>query len=342
MVPEGGLVPMLILSTLATIIASQGVLSGIFSVAYHSICLNYLPKLKVLHTSTTVRGQIYIPIVNNFIYGLTVLALLLFQSSENLSLAYGLCVAKIMLITTLLLLLYYAPQKSQARWMIVVLVPILVLEVLFIFSNISKFFHGGWYVLGIAIFVYYSIWVWRKGSALPQPLSHNTGEPLDIILRHHLKDHPQRLPGAAFFLASKPDSMPLALLAHMQHNTYLHEKIFVLFSQSLSIPYCEEAALLDLQEKLAGCYVLRLYTGFMQRLDLHSLISTLITQGFLQEGEPFSIFLSRKLALPSEVKFFSGFSENIYYYLSLLSQHDSDFYELPQEKVLEIGVPYAI
>lgn len=342
MAPEGGLWVLILLSTLATIIASQAVVSGIFSVTYHSMCLNYLPKLKRLHTSTTVRGQIYISAVNSFIYGLTVLAVLLFQSSENLSLAYGLCVAKIMLVTTLLLLLYYGAQQNPSRWISVVLVPILMLEVLFILSNISKFFHGGWYVLGISAFVCYSMWVWRKGSVLRQPPSQTPVEPLDILLRHHLKDYPQRLPGAAFFLASRPDSTPLALLAHMQHNTYLHEKVFILFSQSLNIPYCEAAHLLDVQEKLEGCYVLHLYTGFMQRLDLHSLISTLIHQGCLEKEEPFSIFLSKKLALRSEIQFFSGFSENLYYYLSLLSQQDLDLYTLPQAKVLELGVPYAI
>lgn len=345
MVPKEGLVPLVLLATLATIIASQAILSGIFSVAYHSICLNYLPKLKVLHTSTTVRGQIYIPTVNSFIYGLTVLAILLFQSSKSLSLAYGLCVAPIMLITTFLLLLYYTRQQSQERWIIVVLLPILVLEGIFVFSNISKLFHGGWYALGVTAFVFYSMWVWRKGLVLRQTLSQSPAEPLDILLRHHLKDHPQRLPGAAFFLASRPDSMPLALLAHMQHNTYLHEKVFILFPQNLSIPYCEAAPPLDLQEKLEGCYVLRVYTGFMERLDLQGLVSTLIAQGLLQKEGSFSVFLSKKLALRSEAKFFSGFSENVYYYLSLLSQHDIDLYALyalPQAKVLEIGVLYAI
>lgn len=342
MAPEGGLFPLFLLATAATVIASQAVLSGIFSVAYHSIVLNYLPKLKIIHTSEVFRGQIYIPAVNTFIYVLTIVAILLFQSSEKLSLAYGLCVANIMLITSLLLVFYYGAKQRKKRLITLLLIPILALELVFIVSSSAKFIHGGWYVLAITAFVYYSMRVWQKGSSLRRDAPTSPPEPLDLFLRHHLLNYPQRLPGAALFLTASSEPLPLSLISHIRHNTYLHESVFILYVQTLSLPYCEKPFPLDIQEKVLGSYVMHLYSGFMQRPNLYKLLEDLKAQGLVKDKELVSIFVSKKLALRSEKPFLSGFSENLYYYLSLLSRNDSDFYAMPPEQVLELGVPYSI
>ncbi len=343
MVPEQGLVVVLILATLATIIASQAVLSGIFSISYHSVLLNYLPRLKIIHTSEDAQGQIYIPAINIFVYALTLLAIFIFQSSEKLSLAYGLCVANIMLITTILLFLYkyFDPQARKVRVLFTFL-PLFILDVVFVAANSTKLLEGGWYVLLITGFVYACIQVWRKGSKLREAQNPKTLAPLDAFLKEHIQAYDPRIPGTALFISQNPHTVPLALLINLKHNRYAHAKLFVVSFVSLSLPYGNDEEALQIEQKLEGCFQVLVYSGFMQRPNLHKILAYLKAKDYLDKDEAISIFLGKQLAQKSKEKHLRGLSESLYYYLSLMDHPRAEFYTMPQDAVVELGIRYPI
>jgi KUP system potassium uptake protein len=343
MVPEKGLIVVLIIATLATIIASQAVLSGIFSITYHSVLLNYLPRLKIIHTSEDSKGQIYIPAINAFVYVLTLLAIFIFQSSEKLSLAYGLCVANIMLITTILLFFYkYIDPQARRIRLLFTFLPLFVLDVVFVAANSTKFLEGGWYVLLIMAFVYACIQAWRKGSQLRNTQNIKPLMPLDIFLKGHIQAYAPRIPGTALFISHSLHTIPLALLINLKHNRYAHEKVFVISFINLSLPYASDEESLHIEQKLEGCFQVIAYTGFMQRPNLHKILAYLKAKDYLDKDEAISIFLGKQLAQKSKEKHLSGLSESLYYYLSLMDHPRAEFYTMPQDAVVELGIRYPI
>lgn len=343
MVPQEGLIVVLVLATLATIIASQAVLSGVFSITYHSILLNYLPRLKVIHTSQSSKGQVYIPVVNAFVYVLTLLAILLFQSSERLSLAYGICVANIMWITTALLFWYhFVDPKSSRVGVCILFLPLLVMDAVFVVANSTKILAGGWFVLCIMGFVYACMQVWRKGSKLKETIVLKPSIPIDVFFKNRIQGHSPRIPGAALFIADQSKTVPLSLLIHLKHNHYAHTKVFVINFIGLGLPYYRGEHFLELKQQAQGCFQLRAYTGFMQRPNLYLVLEYLKAHHYLDAHEPISIFLDKQLAHTNKEKYLSGLSEKLYYYLSLLDHPQAEFYTMPQDAVVELGVRYSI
>ena len=343
MAPESCFLGLIIIATLATIIASQSILTGIFSISHQAILLNYFPRLQVSQTSKNSKGQIYIPGINIVMYLLTIACILKFNSSENLAAAYGLCVAFIMLITSVLIfILKYEDKKWSKIRLFSLFIPLVFLDIFFVFSNLVKFFDGAWYALAIAVLVYYCIDVWRKGSEALEKQKFISTMSLNNFLEKNLKGSQNRIPGSAIFLCRAPFKIPTALALIIQHNKYLHEKVFFVSFMVVDTPYYNTDDRFSIHEIGHGCHQIVARLGFMQKPSMHKLLNLLDKKRLLENNEDISIFLSKGVPVKTKSKNLTGFAENVYYFLSLISQNATDFFSIPHDKVIELGIRYKI
>lgn len=343
MVPFWALTPMLILATMATIIASQAVISGVFSLIWQSILLNYLPRMKVINTSSRQRGQVYIPTVNYIMGFLTILAALQFNTSEKLAAAYGLCVAGIMLITTLL---FFLRAKHHNKWNIFTLsvffIPFLFLDCLFVFTNAIKIFEGAWYVILLTFIIYYIFYTWRKGSKIMAAQQVMVDSTVQDFIKTHLKKYPKRLPGTAIFLCRESFKIPSGLLIHVQHNKYLHEQIIFISVKMTEQAYEDPPQRYSLEPIMDGVIQAVGRFGFCEIPDLSRMIHWLKERKFFLHDDEFSIFLGRGIPVATRSNALKGVTEKVYIFLSSIAQNATDFYRIPHHRVLELGIRYKI
>lgn len=342
MAPSWALSPLVIIATLATVIASQAIISGLYSITYHCILLNYFPRLNIKHTSEFFQGQIYVPSVTLWVYLLTVGSILYFGSSDKLALAYGLCVAGIMLITTVLISMRLWTETQRQWGKLALLILFFLIDSLFLSTSLMKFFEGAWYVLLISGIVFYCIQVWRQGSIAMEKQKIIIDLSIDHFVENHLKIYPQRITGTALFLCREPFKIPTTLAINLQHNKYLHEKIVFVALLSTHTPYQEESQRFDITELPHGIYQVIVRSGFMEKPHFHRLLSWLKQQGIIHHPHDISIFLSHGVPVRTTDPFLSGFAENVYFYLASVAQSAADFYQIPPQHVMEIGIRYKI
>ncbi|MDX1916455.1 MAG: KUP/HAK/KT family potassium transporter [Rickettsiaceae bacterium] len=343
MAPEWCIYGLVMLSTIATIIASQSVLTGIFSISYQAIMLNYFPRLKIVHTSKHFKGQIYIPAINFVIYILTIGMVLKFRSSEHLAAAYGLCIASIMLITSILLfILYYEQNNWKKIRLFSLFAPLVLLDIIFVLSNLVKFFEGAWCVLAISMATYYFIWIWRKGLKARQKQKCTPNLSLENFIKENVALHKNRIPGSAIFLCRVPFKVPNALEINVKHNKYLHEKVFCISFVNSDMPYSRESDFFSIVNIGNNFYQVIVRSGFMQKPNIHKLLNLLEEKSLLGKDHDISIFLSKAIPHKRNSKSVTKISEHIYYFLSFISQNATDFFNLPNHKVIELVVRYKI
>ena len=227
--PHFFILPLIILATMATVIASQAVISGMFSVSWQAIMLNYLPRMNVIYTSRVQIGQVYVPIVNMVMYILTLLTIIFFRTTEALSVAYGLSIASCMLLTTLLIIFM---ARYDWKWkplhLVLFFMPLLVVDLIFFSTNVVKIIEGAWYTLLISMAVFYLMWVWRTGQHAKGVQQQFKEVHLLDYLKECRQHYPQTLPGTAVYLTRWADRVPKSLEIQVQHNKFLHEKnIFI-------------------------------------------------------------------------------------------------------------------
>jgi KUP system potassium uptake protein len=227
--PSWALYSLIFLSTLATIIASQSIISGIFSMSWQAIQLGYLPRLQVIHTSVTQIGQIYIPLVNYILLTLTILTVILFRNSDNLASAYGITVTGIMVITTILaaLLSFYIWQWSLLK-VVAIFTPLLLIDLTFFLTSLDKILDGGWFPVLVTLATYWVMTTWYQGrKQLEKKISWPEFKTPQFI-KNALKHSPQRIPGMAIYLSRLPDQVPSALATNILHNKFLHQYVVIL------------------------------------------------------------------------------------------------------------------
>lgn len=344
MIPEFYLPYMVILATAATIIASQSVLSGLFSITFQCISLNYLPKMKVVNTSAKNIGQIYVPFMNKVIFVLTVSAVLLFQDSYKMTHAYGLCVAGIMLLTGILIFLN---AWKMWRWpvakMVLIFVPLFTLDVIFVCGNLLKFLDGAWYTFFVTGIFLYVIRIWQLGEHALWPQK--------VVIKHHARDYicehiekyPIRIPGSALFLSKEPYRIPTAMAMHLHHNKFLHQQLILTSFVLKKEPYVKSDQHIHFEELTDGVYQVVYYFGFKEVPNITKIISWLYDHQKIPNKEDVSIFVGKGVPiLVQKPKAFSKISERIFIALSSLADNTPDFYKIPINKVIEIGVRYRI
>jgi KUP system potassium uptake protein len=337
--PGWALYPLVALATLATVIASQAVISGSFSLTRQAIQLRYCPRLTIRHTSAEHLGQVYLPGVNGALMLTTIGLVLAFRRSTNLAGAYGVAVSTTMVITTLL-----AGWVAVERWgwsraaAAAVSVGFLLLDLSFFGANLTKLPAGGWFPILLAALLFLLMATWKRGMDQIARYFRESRISLDEYLEGLAKDPPLRVPGIAVFLSASPGRTPTALLHQIDYNHILHEHSLVLTVVATSLPYVPARDRLDVQELPLGVVRVVARYGFMQTPRVPALLKLLEKYGLDVDPDQASYFLSREVAIPTEKIGMPRWRAWIFALLSRNAQRASDFFHLPHDRVIELGV----
>jgi KUP system potassium uptake protein len=337
--PSWLIYPLVGLATIATVIASQALLSGAFSLTQQAIHLGYLPRMGIQHTSAGHIGQIYVPVVNWFLFIGTISLVLLFGSSTNLAAAYGIAVSGTMVMTTLLL---YVIARHAWHWPVLVAGTVtgtfLLIDLGFFSANVLKIWQGGWLplVLGLALLMLMT--TWSGGRALVTNYLHLAMPPLAQFLEALLARHPVRVPGHAVFLTQSHEITPPAFLQNVRHNQVLHELVVFLKIVTERVPLAPRPQQLDIGELAPGIYRVTVSHGFMEMPNVPLLLQQCHEQGVPVNLKDITYFLSRVNSLATPKPGMALWREHLFVFLSRNSRRTSSFFGIPSEQVVEIGV----
>jgi KUP system potassium uptake protein len=334
--PDFLLYPLVVLSTAATIIASQAVISGAFSLTRQAVQLGYLPRLRIDHTSSKEIGQIYIPSVNWALAAATVALVLGFRSSSNLAAAYGVAVTTTMVITTIL-----AYFVSRDRWgkplALAVTIGFLIADLAFFGSNIVKVPHGGWFPLLIAIGVFTVMTTWRSGRRILRERIRESALSDESFVRSIERRPPPRVAGTAVFMDRTVDGIPLALLHNLKHNKVLHEKVVLLTIVTEEIPYVADEEQVYVKDVGLGIYRIVARHGFMEYVDVPEMLASLDLPGVSFDPDHTTFFLGRETLLATERPGMAIWRERLFAWMTRNAQGAALFFRLPPNRVVEVG-----
>jgi KUP system potassium uptake protein len=347
MVPAWGILPMVALATAATTIASQALISGVFSITYQAIQLRFLPRLKVLHTSATERGQIYLPAMNAALLVGSVFFVVSFGSSSRLAGAYGVAVTATMLLTTLLFTVLLV-GRGEARWKIVLFAVVyLTIEVGFLGANLAKIGHGGWIPLLIGAGIYTLMATWKQGLRILVQAYRQSSEELQKPIEEHIREarlsHPERIDHPAVYLERFPDLVPPALFLNWVHNRALHEPILLLTVETANVPRVPPEERRSVKELGEGVYRINLRWGFMEDPDIPEGLRGLALDG--KEIDPLSVsyILGRDSIIstdkPSEI---ARWRERLFSWMRRNEARAAAFYKIPPSRAIEFGIQVEI
>jgi len=337
--PEWALYPLIALSTLSTIIASQAVISGAFSITRQAIQLDYLPRQRLIHTSTLEIGQIYIPAINRMLM-IGVIGLILgFQSSSNLASAYGIAVTGTMIITTLLV---WVVALDSWRWRPLPTGALVggfaIVDLSFFSANIPKIPHGGWFPLALGASIFILMLAWRRGrETLMRHLEHEA-----ISLRTFLADieqvQPVRVPGTAVFMTSRHLSLPFPLLQNFENNKVLHERVILMTVNTADVPYLPEESRLEVENLGQGFYRITVNYGFMQSADIPAALQLAQQTGLDVDLTEMVFFLGRESLILSERAAMNPWLARLFISLFRNATSPTSFFKIPTKHVMELGV----
>jgi KUP system potassium uptake protein len=343
-VPAWGVFPMVVLATAATVIASQAVISGAFSVANTAVQLGYAPRLDIRQTSSSAMGQIYIPTVNWVFMGGTLLLVFIFKESSALAAAYGVAVSTTMLATTLFL---YFVARHVWGWnralAAAIAIPFLCIDLTFFSSNLAKIPAGGWLPVVFALVLYSLMVTWKQGrSALYRALA---DENLDtgLFLQSLALDPPTRVPGTAIFLTGQREGVPRALLHNMKHNKVLHERVLLLTVASARVPYILPAERVEFETMDLGVSRMVLTYGFMERPNLPRELRRAAQPGFACDDIDTTFFLGRETVLVGQTgSILSRIRRHLFALMARNATSAAKFFHLPPNRIIEIGAQIEI
>jgi KUP system potassium uptake protein len=337
------LYPLMALSTVATVIASQATISGTFSVTKQAIQLGYLPRLRILHTSVRETGQVYIPAVNWIQYGAVVLAVVMFGSSSALATAYGIAVTATMVLTTLMT---FIVVRFDWRYPLVVALAatgfFLVIELVFFASNALKVLSGGWFTLLIAGLVFTLMLTWKQGRNLLSEQLRKDSIDLRGFLDAVFASTPTRVDGTAVFLTVEPDVTPSALMHNLKHNKVLHDRNLFVTVQHHEVPWIALDKRVEVKSLGRHCWEIRLNFGFKNDPDVPEALQLLKGRGIELEDSRTSYFLSRDIVIPTVGAGMAPWREKLFANLHRNSTNAAEFLGLPPNRVVELGAQVAI
>jgi KUP system potassium uptake protein len=338
MAPDWLLLPMVGLATAATVIASQALISGAFSVTKQVVQLGFLPRLQVLHTSVKDTGQIYIPFVNWGLFAVIVLAVMMFKSSSNLAAAYGIAVCTDMLITTVLtfFVIHYG-WKYSFWWCLAATSFFFCIDFVFWASNLLKLFEGGWFPLLIASVIMMLMLTWRDGRGILNEKRQEDALDLSSFLEAVFLSPPTRVDGTAVFLTSGKGAVPNAMLHNLKHNKVLHKQNLFVNVQNHEVPWIEEADRLKIHELGNDCWQVEIHYGFKDDPDVPGALSHLNGMGCEMNPMTTSYFLSRDSIVPTLGSGMSQWREKLFAQMHLNASSAADFLNLPSNSVVELG-----
>ena len=343
MFPQWALVPMVVLATLATVIASQAVISGAFSMTKQAIQLGFLPRMRIVYTSSSKVGQIYVPAINNALLAAVIAAVVGFGSSTALGAAYGIAVTGTMLITTFLtfFVLRYA-WKFSLLPALVATGFFLAIDLIFFSANLLKIVDGGWFPLAVAGLVFAGMLTWSRGRELLTGHLRADAIELQPFLISVLADAPMRAPGTAVFMTAEADLTPAALLHNLKHNKVLHEDNLFVTVLTHEVPAIEPAQRAGAKLLCPGCWSVTLHFGFNEDADVPAALQLLGPLGIDIDPMRSSYFLSRSTVVPSLGAGMAPWREKLYANMHRNAGSAADFLNLPPNRVVELGTKVQI
>ena len=340
--PEWALVPMVLLSTAATVIASQAVISGAFSVARQAVQLGYLPRMTITHTSSSEAGQIYVPFTNLILFIGVIGSVLVFQSSSHLAAAYGIAVSGTMIISTILIGFVAVQVWRWSPWVAFPLLGVLVsIDALFFASNIIKIGQGGWFALAIAVASFTTLTTWKRGRELVRKQLVAKSVPLVSVI-NSLGPHVARARGTAVFMTATTEGVPAALLHNLKHNQTVHERTVLTTVMTVETPYVPDGERITLTDLGSGFYRLVIRYGFMETPDVPEALAACKPYGLKFDLMKTSFFLSRETIVPSLYPGMARWRELLFAYMALNATTAMKFFKIPTERVVELGTQLEI
>ncbi len=344
LVPRPLLYPMIALATAATVIASQAVISGAFSMTREAMQLGYMPRMRVVHTSAQMSGQVYVPMINKLLLVMIAAAVIGFGSSDNLGSAYGIAVTGTMVVTTLLALLVARYQWRWSWWAVLGTgAGLLIVDIGFFSANIVKISSGGWFPLVLGLCVFTVLTTWRRGRTLLLRSVQMDGLPLAPFIANLAGHPPPRVPGTAIFMTANGTLVPHALLHNLKHNKVLHERNVLLTVQPLDTPLAEAGERLQLTPISDGFVQLVLRVGFAEDTDVPRLLAGCEPLGARIDMMDTTFFLSREsvVATPSRPGM-ALWREHLFVFLARNAMSATAFFHIPGNRLIELGAQVEI
>ncbi|NVD96813.1 potassium transporter Kup [Massilia sp. BJB1822] len=335
--------PLVILSTMATVIASQATISGTFSMTKQAIALGLLPRMRICHTSESEIGQIYIPAVNWLQLAVVLLAVVGFGSSENLAAAYGIAVTATMLATTILTFFVI-----RYRWKLPLLLCFaatgffIVIDIMLFSASTLKLFHGGWFPLLLGGILFTTMLTWRTGRQLVFKNLEKHAIPLEDFLNSLFMAPPLRVPGTAIFLRGESDGVPHAMLHNLSHNKVLHERVVFFTIHIVEEPWVPPAEQVRITPLGHDCYQLNVYYGFKDEADIPKVLEMCAEHGLQFEMMETSFFIARQTVISAPGAGMAPWREHLFVAMSRNARGAADYYQIPTNRVIELGTQVEI
>lgn len=337
--PSWALYPMVILATLAAVIASQAIISGAFSLTMQAIQLGYSPRLKVNYTSARIIGQIYVPVVNWALMVCCIGLVLGFQTSSNLAAAYGVAITTTMLITTVL---FYFVARKRWHWPAVMALPVatffVLIDLSFFGANMLKVARGGWFPLLASGVILFFMLTWRKGRRILREHIGDICLPLDDLLPDLKSQAIRRVPGTAIYMSGSRQGTPLALLHNLKHNKVLHEQVVLLTVRTEEVPYLPDARDRVSIEKLgAGFWRAQIHFGFMEKPDVPAALKLVRQKELRFDPMRTTYFIGRETILATRKKGLSPWRGSLFAWMTRNAGDVTSYFCLPPNGVVELG-----
>ncbi|MBA3668499.1 MAG: potassium transporter Kup [Sphingomonas sp.] len=335
--PEQFRLPLVLLATMATIIASQAVISGAFSVTQQAIQLGFIPRLRITHTSESAAGQIYIPVINWALLTMVIILVLTFRTSSNLAAAYGIAVTGAMIIDTVLISVVLRHMWNWNKYVVAgLLVLFFSVDFTYLTANMLKIPDGGWFPLLIGAIAFTFLTTWAKGRKLMIDRMNEASLPMEIFIKSAAPSA-ARVAGTAVFMTSSASGVPHALLHNLKHNKVLHERVILLTVRVEDVPYVAEDKRSEEQDYSEGFYRVILRYGFMEEIDVPVALAQLKGCGATCRTMDTSFFLARQTLLASSRPGMAIWREKLFAWMLRNAESAMEFFKLPTNRVVELG-----
>jgi KUP system potassium uptake protein len=341
--PDWALMPMVVMATAATVIASQAVITGAYSLTRQAIQLGLLPRMEIRHTSAALAGQIYLPRVNMLLLLGVLLLVALFRSSGALASAYGIAVTGTMVVTTMMA---FIVVNKVWRWSlagaVLLMAPFLFVDLTFLAANLLKVFEGGWIPLALGAAVMTIMYTWRRGSRILFEKTRKHETPLVDLVKALERKPPQRVPGTAVFLTSDPESAPTALLHSLKHYKVLHDHNVILTVETASSPRVPEAERVHIEPLSPTFMRVILRFGFMETPNVPGALAIARKLGWQFDIMSTSFFLSRRTLRPAKQSGMPRWQDRMFIALARTANDATNYFQIPTGRVVEIGTQVSI
>jgi KUP system potassium uptake protein len=342
MLPSWGLVPLVLLATMVTVIASQAVITGAFSIAQQAIALGLFPRMSITHTSETESGQIYIGQINWLIMCGVILLVLVFKSSSNLASAYGIAVNTSMLVDTCLAVIFFWQSRNLPRVLVIpTLIFVFIIEGVFYSANILKLVHGGYMPMLIGAVIILLMMTWMKGIHLLNNKLKKDSIELQGLLESLERRPPARVAGAAVFMQTDMKFAPSALMHNLKHNRVLHDKLVFVSIKTVQTPRWEEDRVTVTQGPL-GAYMVAAKFGYMEQPDVPAILRACSAHGLDIDPRQASYFLGRRVIVMSARSSMPFWQQRIFIMLANQSARAIEFFRIPADRVVELGMQMSV